>query len=91
MVTSLFVAARRLSPRCTLAVAVRWFLPGALFGLSYVALFEAFYRGPVSVVSPLVGDRVAVGRRPLGALPAPTERVGLRLVLGATLVVAGAC
>src|SRR5205823_9426810 len=31
------------------------FLPaGVLFGLSYAALFEAYYRGRVSVVAPLV-------------------------------------
>ena len=29
-------------------------LPGVLFGLSYICLFEAYYRGRVTVVSPLV-------------------------------------
>ena len=34
---------------------LRAFVPaGVLFGLSYICLFEAYYRGPVTVVSPLV-------------------------------------
>jgi drug/metabolite transporter (DMT)-like permease len=46
----------------------RAFAPaGVVFGLSYVCLFEAYYRGPVTVVSPLVGTEslwgVALGSR----------------------------
>jgi drug/metabolite transporter (DMT)-like permease len=31
-----------------------WLAPGVLFGLSYAAMFEAYYRARVTVVSPLV-------------------------------------
>jgi drug/metabolite transporter (DMT)-like permease len=66
------------------------FVPaGALFGLSYVLLFEAYYRGKVTVVSPLVATESLWGVL-LAALFLPSsELVGLRLVLGAALVVAG--
>src|SRR5205085_545417 len=38
------------------------FIPaGICFGLSYVAVFEAFYRGRVSIVSPLVATESLVG------------------------------
>jgi uncharacterized membrane protein len=62
---------------------------GALFGSSYVALFEAYYRGRVTVVSPLVATESlwAVGLSLL--LLRRTELVGRRLVLGAVLIVAG--
>jgi drug/metabolite transporter (DMT)-like permease len=61
---------------------------GILFGLSYLAIFEAYFRGRVSVVSPLVATESlwAVG---LSALLVRHERVGARIVLGALLVVAG--
>ena len=66
----------------------RLFAPaGVLFGLSYVCLFEAYYRGLVTVVSPLVATEslwgVALSAVVLGA----SERVGVRLVAGAALVV----
>jgi drug/metabolite transporter (DMT)-like permease len=69
--------------------ALRSFAPaGLLSGVSYVLLFEAFYRGRVSVVSPFVATETlwAVG---LSALFLRQELVGRRLVLGALLVVAG--
>jgi drug/metabolite transporter (DMT)-like permease len=61
---------------------------GVFFGLSYVCLFEAYWRGRVSVVSPLVATESlwAVG---LSALLLRHEKVGARLVFGALLVVAG--
>ena len=60
-----------------------------MFGLSYVCLFEAFYRGRRQRRLAARRDRVAVGRGALGPVPAPHERVGPRLVAGAALVVAG--
>ena len=68
----------------------RLFAPaGVLFGLSYVCLFEAYYHGLVTVVSPLVATEslwgVALSAVVLGA----SERVGVRLVAGAALVVCG--
>ena len=68
---------------------MRAFLPaGVLFGLSYVCLFEAYYRGLVTVVSPLVATESLWGVA-LSALWLRSERVGVRLVAGALLVVSG--
>jgi drug/metabolite transporter (DMT)-like permease len=89
LVTALFVAVRRQSVRCSLSEAARWFLPGAMVGLSYAALFEAFYRGTVSVVAPIVGTESLWGVAFSALLLHQSERVGLRLVVGAALVVAG--
>jgi uncharacterized membrane protein len=75
----------RLSLRASVA-----FLPAALcYGLSYVLLFEAFYRGRVSVVSPIVATEALWGVVLSWAFLRQHERVGARLVLGAALVVAG--
>jgi len=66
------------------------FLPaGICFGLSYVALFEAFYRGRVSIVSPLVATESLVGVGLSAVLLRHTELVGRRLAIGACLIVAG--
>jgi drug/metabolite transporter (DMT)-like permease len=62
---------------------------GVVFGLSYVALFEAYYRGRVTVVSPLVATESLWGVALSVLLLRHTELVGRRLVLGALLVVAG--
>jgi uncharacterized membrane protein len=88
--TSLFVVVRGERVRCPPAVAARWLVPGALVGLSYVALFEAFYRGTVSVVAPIVGTESLWGVAFSALLLRHTEQVGARLVLGAALVVSGA-
>ena len=62
---------------------------GLLFGLSYVCLFEAYFRGRVSVVSPLVATESLWGVGLSALLIRQTEGVGRRLVVGALLVVAG--
>lgn len=62
---------------------------GVLFGTSYVALFEAFYRGRVSVVSPLIATESLWGVLLAVLLLRHSELVGRRLLLGAALVVAG--
>ena len=68
----------------------RLFLPaGLLFGLSYAALFEAYYRGRVSVVSPLVATESLWGVLFAALFLRRSELVGRRLVLGAALIVAG--
>lgn len=70
--------------------AVRWFAPaGVLFGLSYVCLFEAVYRGRLSVVAPLVATESLWGVLLSALLLRRHEAVGRRLVLGVVLVVAG--
>jgi drug/metabolite transporter (DMT)-like permease len=66
------------------------FVPaGVLFGLSYVLLFEAYYRGKVTVVSPLVATESLWGVLLAALVLRRSELVGPRLVLGAALVVAG--
>jgi drug/metabolite transporter (DMT)-like permease len=73
-------------------ISGRWlaFLPaGLLFGGSYVSLFEAYYRGRVSVVAPLVAIESLVGVALSVLLLRDSEVVGKRLVLGAALIVAG--
>jgi drug/metabolite transporter (DMT)-like permease len=70
----------------------RWlrFVPaGLLFGGSYVALFEAYYRGRVTVVAPLVAIESLVGVALSALLLRESELVGRRLVFGAGLIVAG--
>ena len=62
---------------------------GVLFGLSYVCLFEAYFHGRVSVVSPLVATESLWGVGLSALLIRQTEGVGRRLALGALLVVAG--
>jgi drug/metabolite transporter (DMT)-like permease len=66
------------------------FLPASLaFGLSYACLFQAYYRGRVTVVSPLVATESLWGVLLAALVLRRTELVGRQLVLGAALVVAG--
>ena len=60
-----------------------------LFGLSYVALFEAYYRGRVTVVAPLVATESLWGVIFAALLLRRSELVGRRLVAGAALIVVG--
>jgi drug/metabolite transporter (DMT)-like permease len=62
---------------------------GVLAGLSYVCLFEAYARGRVSVVSPLVATESLWGVGIAALVLGRRELVGPRLILGAILVVAG--
>jgi drug/metabolite transporter (DMT)-like permease len=81
----LLVTRRRLPDR-----GVTAFVPaGILFGLSYLCLFEAYYRGRVSVVSPLVATESLWGVALSALLLRRHELVGPRLVAGAALVVTG--
>jgi len=81
----LLVSRRRLPSR-----GLTTFVPaGVLFGLSYLCLFEAYYRGRVSVVSPLVATESLWGVGLSALLLRRHELVGPRLFGGATLVVAG--
>ena len=66
------------------------FVPAALcYGLSYVFLFEAFARGRVSVVSPIVATESLWGVTFSWLVLRESENVGRKLVAGAVLVVAG--
>jgi drug/metabolite transporter (DMT)-like permease len=78
--------ARRLPSR---RESVRLAPAGVLFGLSYVSLFEAYFHGRVSVVSPLVATESLWGIALSYLLLRSTEGVGRRLVAGGVLVVVG--
>jgi drug/metabolite transporter (DMT)-like permease len=81
----LLVSRRRLPTK-----GFRAFVPaGVCFGLSYICLFEAYYRGRVSVVSPLVATESLWGVALSALLLRRHELVGPRLFGGAALVVAG--
>lgn len=81
----LLATRRRLPTRGLVA-----FLPaGICFGLSYVCLFEAYYRGRVTVVSPLVATESLWGVGLSALLLRRHELVGPRLLAGAALVVCG--
>lgn len=82
-----FLAVRR---RPVALRELRAYAPAGLaFGLSYVALFEAYYRGRVTVVSPLVATESLWGVTLSALFLRRHELVGPRLFLGAVLVVAG--
>jgi len=66
------------------------FVPaGVCFGLSYLATFEAYYRGRVTVVSPLIATEALFGVALSVLLLRRTEVVGRWLAFGALLIVAG--
>jgi len=70
----------------------RWlgFVPaGLLFGASYVALFEAYYRGRVTIVAPLVAIESLFGVVLSALFLRGSENVGRRLLFCAALIVAG--
>jgi drug/metabolite transporter (DMT)-like permease len=82
-----------LGPRVRHRLALRTMLPflgvGLLFGISYVSLFEAYYRGRVTVVSPIVATEALWGVALSIAFIRTTELVGRRVLIGASLIVAG--
>ena len=90
VVTSAIVAGARQRIAWPKAVVARWLIPGAFVGFSYVALFEAFYRGTVSVVSPIVATESLFGVVFSAWLLGRSEGIGRRVVAGALLVVSGA-
>jgi DME family drug/metabolite transporter len=86
----LAVAALVLAPRvASWRGAGPFFGVGVAFGVSYVALFEAYYRGRVTVVSPLVASESLFGVLLAMLLLRRSEVVGRRLLLGGLLVVTG--
>ena len=62
---------------------------GLLFGISYICLFEAYWRGRVTVVSPLVATESLFGVALAALLIRHTEGMGRRIAVGALLVVIG--
>jgi drug/metabolite transporter (DMT)-like permease len=92
LMIALYLMARRgpRGPVRGLAPAFRAFaLSGIVWGLSYVFLFEAFARGPVSIVSPLVAVESLVGVVLSALVLGRSELVGRNLWIGAALVVTG--
>jgi len=84
------VAAALWTRRAPTRVELKRLAPaGVMFGLSYVLLFEAYWRGRVSVVSPLVATESLWGVGLAALLVRHTEGMGRRLALGALLVVVG--
>jgi len=62
---------------------------GLLFGVSYVCLFEAYFRGRVSVVSPLVATESLWAMGLATLVFRRTEGLGRRVLVGAVAIVAG--
>lgn len=87
LVAAVYVA--RTWARPTRRVAVAFLPAGLCYGASYVLLFEAFYRGRVSVVSPIVATESLWGVTLSWLFLRRTEHIGRRLVIGAALVVSG--
>jgi DME family drug/metabolite transporter len=86
-----FLLARRSVSASGLRAAARYFLlTGVLFGGTYALLFEAYYRGRVTVVSPLVATESLFGVLFAVLLLRRSELVGRHVVLGAILIVVGA-
>ncbi len=78
------------SPRRLLRRGTLPFIPtGIVFGLSFVLLFEAYARGRVSIVSPVVATETLFGVLFAALFLRRTELVGPRLLVGAAAVVAG--
>ena len=63
--------------------------PALLAGCSYLSLFEAYFRGKVTVVSPLVATEALFGVLASAVLIGRSELIGRHLVAGAALIVAG--
>jgi drug/metabolite transporter, DME family len=66
-----------------------WLPAGLLFAASYAALFEAYERGRVTVVSPLVATESLWGVVFAAVVLRRSELIGRRLLLGAVLIVLG--
>jgi drug/metabolite transporter (DMT)-like permease len=79
----------RLAEELLRPALLRFAPAGVFFGLSYLLLFEAYYRGKVTVVSPLVATESLWAVLLSALLLRRTELVGPRLFLGAALVVTG--
>jgi drug/metabolite transporter (DMT)-like permease len=76
--------------RFSLGPALPFLGVGVVFGLSYVFIFEAYYRGRVTVVSPLIATESLWGVLLSLLFIRRTELVERHVVAGALLVVAGA-
>lgn len=89
LVVLTYAVARNAGWRVPVAGVRRFAVAGLCFGLSYAALFEAYYRGRVTVVSPLVATESLFGVLFAALLLRRTELIGRSLLAGALLIVAG--
>jgi drug/metabolite transporter (DMT)-like permease len=89
-VVILLVVASRPQARERVQRAWRPFLlSGLIYGISYGCLYSAFDRGRVTVVAPLVATESLFAVLISMLVLRRSERIGPRLILAATLVVAG--
>lgn len=86
---TLAATADRSPRRLFRAAAAPFILPGIVYGISYVLLLEAYARGRVSVVSPIVATETLFGVVLAAVFLRRSELVGPKLFVGAALVVAG--
>src|SRR5581483_9623732 len=90
VIASYLVATRGRRAGRDMMRALPLFAPaGAVFGVSYALLFEAFSRGRVTVVSPLVATESLFGVLASWLVIRRHELVGRHLLAGALLIVAG--
>ncbi len=75
--------------RPTARLAAPFVPAGLLFGISYLSLFEAYYHGKVTVVSPIVATESLWGVLLAAIFIGRSEKIGPRLIGGALCIVAG--
>jgi drug/metabolite transporter (DMT)-like permease len=91
LVLAYLLVTRRARVVPTIRRAFRPFVPaGVLLGLAYAALLEALTRGRVTIVTPLYATESFWTFALAGLVLGRSERIGVRLVLLAGLMVAGA-
>jgi drug/metabolite transporter (DMT)-like permease len=84
----LFLRGRR-APADVLRAFRPFALPGVFWGVSYAAIFEAFYRGRVSVVSPLIATEALFGVLLAAVIIGKSELIGRHVIVAAGLIVCG--
>ncbi len=85
----LTVTRGRQAPAQVVRAVPAYLLPGLCFGTSYATLFEAYFRGRVTVVSPLTATESLFAVVFAVIFLRRSELVGRHLVAGAVLIVAG--
>jgi drug/metabolite transporter, DME family len=89
MAAYLLVLRGRRMPADVWRAVPQFAVPGALWGLSYAALFEAFYRGRVSVVSPLIATEALFGVLLAAIIIGRSELIGRHVIAAAALIICG--
>jgi drug/metabolite transporter (DMT)-like permease len=89
MVAYLFFLRGRRAPADVIRAFRPFALPGVFWGVSYAAIFEAFYRGRVSVVSPLIATEALFGVLLAAVIIGKSELIGRHVIAAAGLIVCG--